>query len=78
MVAQIFDALAKGLQLFDNVYKTHYQRKYADLIKTIREEEAKPVRGDYYRAELRDQNVIDRAHADLVVLLQQFLKDEKK
>jgi hypothetical protein len=78
MIAQIFDALAKGLQLFDDVYKTHYQRKYVELLKVIREEEAKPIYGNLYKDKLRDQNKIDRAHSDIAMLLDNFLKDDKK
>lgn len=78
MIDQIFDALAKGLQFADDIYKTHYQRKYVSLLKTIREEQAKPVYGNLYRDKLRDQNIIDRAEADMAVLLDQFLKEEKK
>jgi hypothetical protein len=72
-IGPIFEALNKGLGIWDFYNKTKYQRQYKKLIDEIKEEEAKPLYGDQHRKFLRDQNVIDRAQHEISMLLHQFL-----
>ena len=72
----IFQALEKGLAIWDFYNKTRYQRRYKNLLNIIANEEAKPIYSDEHRDEdLRDQNVIDRANLQLKILLDQFIKE---
>lgn len=69
MMIGIFQALLEtlevGLRIWEHKEKTKYQEKISKLRIRISDEEAK----DIYT---RDQNVIDRAHRDLVFIAREW------
>ncbi len=78
MLDSLFQAVTKGMELYDQHNKTKYASQFKDILEAIRDEEAKPIYSDNKDQSLRDQNIIDRAHFDLMLLTNSYVTHASK
>ena len=65
IVEALFKSLEIGLRIWDRKEKRKYLEQMTSLRKRISDEEAKDL-------STRDQNVIDRCHRDLLLIVKQW------
>lgn len=75
MLESLFGAIEKGLEIWDWYNKGSYGRAFKKIMETIRDEEAKPIENNSDPEFVRDQNLIDHCHSDLMLLLNKFSKE---